>query len=165
MAHVDERFELNLMLAGAHRDYRARLEAMARGRRNIRFLPPVPMRTLPEFLNRFDLGVYILEPTNFNARLALPNKFFEFIQARLGVAIGPSPEMARLVQEAGCGVVAADFAPASLAACLNRLDADRINALKVASHAAAARLSAEANEPIFLGLIERLMGQRRSVAA
>jgi hypothetical protein len=37
--------------------------------------------------------------------------FVEFIQARLAVAVDPSPEMARLVQRYGCGVVAPDFPP------------------------------------------------------
>ena len=164
MDHLDGRFELNFLLIDGYPAYRRKLETMAR-HRPIRFLPPVPMRSLPAFLNQFDIGVFLLEPVNFSYRLALPNKLFEFIQARLAVAIGPSPEMARVVREAGCGVIAPDFAPASLAACLNRLGEAEINALKAASHASAARLSAQANEPIFLGLIERLLGEQRSVAA
>jgi hypothetical protein len=30
--------------------------------------------------------------------MALPNKFFEFIQARLAVAIWPSPEMSKITK-------------------------------------------------------------------
>jgi hypothetical protein len=164
MDHLDERFELNLMVVGSDRSYRARLDAMARSRPRVRFLPPVPMPTLPEFLNQFDLGVYLCEPVNFNSWLALPNKFFEFIQGRLGVAIGPSPEMARIVTATGCGIVAPDFQPASLAACLNHLDETTINAFKARSDAAAAALSATANERLLLDLVARTLQQGRSAA-
>jgi hypothetical protein len=164
MDHLDDRFELNFLLTGGYAAYRRKLETMARGR-PVRFLPPVPMRSLPTFLNQFDIGVFLLEPVNFSYRLALPNKLFEFIQARLAVAIGPSPEMARVVREASCGVIAGDFAPASLAGCLNRLGAEQINAMKAASHACAARLSAQANEPIFLGLIDQLANRSVRIAA
>jgi hypothetical protein len=164
MDHLDGRFELNFLLIGGYPAYRRKLEAMARNR-PVRFLPTVPMRSLPTYLNRFDIGVFLLEPVNFSYQLALPNKLFEFIQARLAVAIGPSPEMARVVREAGCGVIAADFQPASLAACLSRLGESEINALKAASHAASARLSAQANEPIFLGLIASLARPSAAAAA
>jgi hypothetical protein len=164
MDHVDSRFELNLMLLDLDTRYRARLEAMVRDRPAIRFLPPVPMRALPAFLNQFDIGLFLLEPVNFNYRLALPNKLFEFIQGRLGVAIGPSPEMARVVTTTGCGVVAPDFKPASLAACLNRLDARAINALKQRSHDAAWSLSAQANEKTLLEIVERVLEKNRGRA-
>ena len=38
--------------------------------------------TIVRTINQFDLGVYLLPPVNFNSAHALPNKFFEFIQAR-----------------------------------------------------------------------------------
>ena len=51
-------------------------------------------------LNAHDVGIHILPPVNFNNRWALPNKFFDYVQARLGVIIGPSPEMARVLTHA-----------------------------------------------------------------
>src|SRR5262249_10236545 len=117
----DRRFEFNFMLVDGVRSYREELERMAAGDPRVRFLPPVPMADLPGRLNEFDIGVFLLEPTNFNYRNALPNKFFEFLQGRLAIAIGPTPEMARIVRATGTGVVAEDFRPESLARELNRL--------------------------------------------
>jgi glycosyltransferase involved in cell wall biosynthesis len=77
--------------------------------------------------------------------MALPNKFFEYIQARLAIAIGPSPEMARIVQEFGCGVVAEDFSPASLAHALNQLSSADIDRMKAGSDRAARAYTAETN--------------------
>jgi glycosyltransferase involved in cell wall biosynthesis len=111
----------------------------------VTFHEPVPMARLPETLNRFDIGVYALPPRNANNQFALPNKFFEFIQSRIAIAIGPSPDMARLVREFECGVVAADFSAAALAAVLSGLDGPAIERMKAGSHRAAEQLNAEAS--------------------
>ena len=157
MEHLDDRFEMHFLLKNTNPPYHARLEKLARRIGRIQFLPPVPMRSLPAAINRFDMGVFLLEPTNFNYRLALPNKIFEFIQARLGLAVGPSPEMARLVKETGTGVVAADFRPATLAACLYRLRSEDINRFKQQAQAAAYSQSAESNKALLLQLCQDLL--------
>ena len=105
MAHLDERFSLDLMLMPTDQAYLARLRSRARHDSRIRFLPPVPMQALVRSTIDYDVGLYYLEPTSFNNLHALPNKFFEYIQARLALAVGPSPEMARIVTEFGCGII------------------------------------------------------------
>jgi hypothetical protein len=157
MRHLDDRFSLDLLLAGPEAEI-SRLRREAGGDPRIRFLDPVPMRTLPAFLNRYDLGVFLLPPTNFNYRHALPNKLFEFVQARLGVAIGPSPEMARLVERHALGVVSDDFAETSLAARLSALDAEAIRRLKRNAAAAARELSADRARRQILDLAAAALG-------
>ncbi len=155
MAMLDERFELSFMFAQAEPDYLSYLERLARPYR-VRFLPAVPMRELPWFTNQFDVGVFLLEPVNFNYLHALPNKFFEFIQARLAVAIGPSPEMARIVRKHDLGVVAPDFTAASLAREVGRLDRPAVERYKRNADAVARELSAERNAGIVRSIVERL---------
>jgi glycosyltransferase involved in cell wall biosynthesis len=157
MDYLDGRFELNLMLIEAWPGYLRRLKRHSKGKPNIHFLPPVPMRTLPRYLNQFDMGVYILEPTSFNFLHTLPNKFFEFIQARLGIAIGPSPEMARIVKEYDLGVVAEDFSPKALAHCLLELNDQKVNYYKLQSHKVAHFMSAEQNRKILLNLVHQVL--------
>jgi hypothetical protein len=115
------------------------------------------MRELVRMANSYDIGLYLLPPNNFNQRYALPNKFFEFIQARLAVAIGPSPEMAALVRRYACGVIAADFTPEALAGELNNLDTEQIYAFKKASDVAAAELCAERNAEVILNVVDRAL--------
>jgi hypothetical protein len=158
MDHLDERFHLDLFLLPSASRYFDQLVSLAARRPRVRILPPVPMAELPALLNEYDVGVYLLPPTSFNNEHALPNKFFEFIQARLAVGIGPSPEMARLVQRYDCGVVADDFDPRSLARQLKSLDAARIDAYKQRSHLAARDLCFERNSDVLLGMINRLLG-------
>jgi len=157
MDDLDERFELNFMFVESHPRYLRHLKRLAEKRSAIRFLPPQPMHQLPRYLNQFDIGVYLLEPTNFNHLHSLPNKFFEFIQARLGVAIGPSPEMARIVREHDLGVISEDFSPKRLAQCLRHLDPKTINFYKSQSHKAAQILSAEKNKELLLDLVKKLL--------
>ena len=143
MRHLDERFSLDLVLQGPDSGYVDRLRREASGDARIRFVDPVPMRALPGFLNRYDVGVFLLPPVNFNYRHALPNKLFEFVQARIAVAIGPSPEMARLVERYGLGVVADDFSPRALASRLAGLDAESVRQTKLRADLAARALSAD----------------------
>lgn len=151
---LDERFTLDFVLAERIPGYRDRLIRRARGNPRVRFPQPRPMHELVRMANDYDIGLFLLPPSNINQRHVLPNKFFEFVQARLAVAIGPSPEMARLVRHYGCGVVADDFAPESLAAALNALDDSSIAAFKSASHAAANELCAEENAELVVSAVE-----------
>jgi hypothetical protein len=73
----------------------------------------------------------------------LPNKFFEFIQARLAIAIGPSIEMKKIVDQYDCGIVSSDFEPRTLALELNKLTTDKLMYYKSQSHKAAEVLNAE----------------------
>ena len=159
MKHLDGRFRLDLMLVPGDAGYIRRLEVLVAGDSRVRILAPVPMQELPRHLNRYDIGLFLLPPTNFNYRYALPNKFFEFIQARLAVAIGPSPEMARLVRQYDCGIVSDDFSPRTLARKLAVLDRERIDYFKQRSHLAARELCFEKNSGVLLDMIESLAGK------
>ncbi len=158
MGHLDRRFELHLVLVERDPDYLRELRARAVGDSRIRFVDAVPMLELPRFLNQFDVGVYILQPTNFNNYHALPNKFFEFVQARLAVAIGPSPEMARLVRRHDLGLVAPDFEPSTLAGLLTALDRPRLATYKRNTDTAARALSAQPARRGVLELVARCLG-------
>lgn len=156
MRHLDERFTLDLMLIEAEPDYMVFLRERARHDPRIRFVAPVPMPQICRHINEYDVGIYLLAPDNFNHQHALPNKFFEFVQARLAIAIGPSPEMAALVRKYGCGIVADSFEPAALAAALQGLNAETLRALKAASHRAADELCFEQDGRVIVAEVERL---------
>lgn len=143
MDFLDERFSLDLMLVNTDAKYFGELRERAGRNPRIRFVEPVPLQEIPSTLNRYDIGVYLLPFSNFNNMHALPNKFFEFVQGRLGIAIGPSPEMARLVSEHGLGLVAEDFSPATLAKLLNGLTTEQVRRFKDNAHRAARQLSSQ----------------------
>lgn len=156
MAYLDQRFTLDLMLIEVEPGYIAFLRQKAGADPRIRFVEPVPMPKICQRINEYDIGLYLLPPDNFNHRHALPNKFFEFVQACLAVAIGPSPEMAALTAKYSCGVVADSFEPQVLASALSGLDAERVSAFKDASHRAAQSLCFEMDGMIIEAEVERL---------
>jgi hypothetical protein len=120
----------------------------------IRFNAPVPYGELVDTLNHYDVGVSILPPINFNHLWALPNKLFDYIQARLGVIVGPSPEMARVVRENGIGVVADDFTSAALTNVLDMLDDEQVAAWKAAADENARKLSSEKQSEVWRRLVD-----------
>lgn len=157
MGLLDERFSLDLMFAGSDPGYLRRLQRQAAGVRGVRFVPPVPTTEIAGTINRYDLGLFLLPPVNTNYANALPNKFFEFVQGRLGVAIGPTSDMARLTEQYGLGVVGEDFTPASLAERLNALTADDVREYKRNAHTAARHLNADHEAQHLLDLIHRVL--------
>lgn len=154
MKYLDNRFTLDLMLMESDLSYLYELRKKADNDERIKFIKPVPMPDICRSLNAYDFGLYILPPVNFNHEHALPNKLFEFIQARLAVAIGPSPEMARLINHYGCGVVAENFKPETLAFILQNLTYEQIETYKRASDIAANELSYEHDGKVLLAEIE-----------
>jgi hypothetical protein len=160
---LDRHFTLDFVLVEGSRGYRDKLIRLANGNPRIRFPRAWAMQDIAQNANEYDIGLYSLRPTNFNQRFALPNKLFEFIQARLALAIGPSPEMASIVRSYGCGVVAEDFSPERVASEINRLDPSSIAAFKDASDLAAGVLCAEANTETLLRAVDEALarGSRR----
>ena len=94
-------------------------------------------------MNSYDIGLYILPPTNINNKYPLPNKLFEFIQSRLAVAIGPSPEMARIVKKYNLGVVSEEFTSQSLAKTIKSLEIKDLITYKKYTNIAASLLSSK----------------------
>ena len=128
-----------LIAMSGYEGFRRRWE----GHPRITFHEPVPMGEVARTVNAYDIGVYVLPPSSLNNMRALPNKFFQFVHGRVAVAIGPSEEMARLVCEYGCGVVAEDFSAEALAAAIAPLTREDLWRMKLGSDAAAAELNLE----------------------
>lgn len=156
--YLDDRFTLTLMLTKNNPVYYQELLGQVSGNPRIDFREPVAFAEIVQEINQYDVGVYILEPNSFNNKYALPNKFFEFIQARLAVAIGPSPEMARLVKTHELGIVADDFEPHSLARLLNELTREKIEYYKQCTAEAAYELSSAGNRKKISKIVEGLIG-------
>jgi hypothetical protein len=120
----------------------------------VNFYQPLPHNQLIKFISTYDLGVYTLYPSNINNNYALPNKIFEYIQARLGIVITPNPDMAYLVKEYNIGLVSEDFSPISLAKTLDKLNTELINKFKINSDIAAKILNYNNEEKILLSIIQ-----------
>lgn len=155
MDTLDQRFHLNLMLMPSDQVYYDELQVLANGKA-VDFLSPVPTKEISSFLNQFDIGLFLLEPVNINYEFALPNKFFEFIQARLAIAIGPSPEMKKIVEKEGLGIISEKFDFVELAEKLNELSDEEIMEFKFNSHKVAPYYSSLQNEQVFASILDQV---------
>ena len=122
---------------------------------------PVPYAELAETLTAYDVGIHVLPPINFNNKLALPNKLFDYIQARLGVVIGPSSEMQYYVDNYGIGEVADDFTLEASQAAIERLTVESVTAFKANSHAHAEELGGDRQVDVWDRLVTAQMQRKR----
>lgn len=157
LGRIPDRVDFDLYLVANDVEHYAELERLAAATENVRVLPGVPYRDLIPLLNEYDVGVYVAPPVSFNMEWMLPNKFFDFVQARLGIVVGPSPEMAAMVRADGLGLVTDGFEVDDIAAALGSLDRDQVARWKAASHAAASRLTAEAEIATWERTIEGML--------
>lgn len=161
MKLLDDRFRLHFYLvanSSAQKNYLDELKRLAvRMGRRIVFHSPVSSDKIAEEINQYDVGVYPLKPDSVNDALALPNKFFEFVQARLAIVIGPSREMASLVSKHDLGLIAEEFTADSMARTLSKLTKEKIWRFKLRADQAAKELCFDAQEPQFLETIQRLV--------
>jgi hypothetical protein len=157
IALLDGRFSLDFMLMPTTPGYLEILKRRAAGIPYIAFRDPVPMPDIVPSISRYDMRLFLLEPNTFNHRHTLPNKLFEFIQARLAVAVGPSPDMAELMREHAIGVVSDDFTPQSFAAMLKRLRPEDIDRFKTNAHRAASSLCWERNDEVLARTLQELL--------
>ncbi|HEU5291881.1 MAG TPA: hypothetical protein VFU05_14625 [Cyclobacteriaceae bacterium] len=167
MDYLDDRFTLDMYLlplgfsSSKTKNYPETLKELAARNSRVRILPPIKGDEIVSKINEYDIGVFLIPPVNFNYQNTLPNKLFDFIQARLAIAIGPTPEMAEIVNNYEMGVVSEDFTPKSLAEKLIAITPEQLQAYKQNSIAAAEKLNAEENQKILIDLIEKVLQQKQ----
>lgn len=162
--HTTADVTLDLYLVQNGSSYFGELQRLAGSSERISFRDPVPYDRLVQTLNDYDVGLSIIAPTTFNLAWCLPNKFFDYVQARLGVIIGPSPEMSRIIQERGFGTISENFSAPSLAHILETITPGQVRAWKDASDEHARDLSAEEQLKVWGMLVDKLLidrGRRR----
>lgn len=123
---------------------------------NVSIKEPVKFENIVENLMQYDIGLAFFEPTTFNLKFSLPNKFFEYLQARLIVAVGPSPDMSEIIEQYKCGVKSDIFSVHSLADKILSLTSIDIDNLKNGAQKAALDLNFEKEKSVLIKVIESL---------
>jgi len=166
MDFLDDRFTLDMYLlplgfaSSKTKNYPENLKALAAKNPRVRILPPIKGDEIVFKINEYDMGVFLIPPVNFNYENTLPNKLFDFIQARLAIAVGPTPEMAEIVNTYKIGVVSNDFTSKSLAEKLSLITSDQLQTFKQNSTRAAEKLNAEENKKILIDLLEQVLQKK-----
>jgi len=155
MEFLPNNYELTLILIERNPAYFKYLKTFENDR--IKFIKPIIFDDISSFLNDFDVGLYFLEPSNFNEENSLPNKFFEFIQARLCIAVTPVNEMKKIVLENEIGIVSKDYNLNNFAEQLLKISKKEIFNYKKNVHKVAYEFSSNYYDKRILNEIEKLI--------
>lgn len=161
VATANANVTLDFYLTANHPAYLEELKEYAATTDRVRVLDPVPYSQLVTTLNDYDVGVFLLPPITFNYRHALPNKIFDFVQARLGILVGPSPEMAGYVTKYELGDIAADFTVDALRDVIEGLTPETVAQYKHNAHACATELAGERQVEKWDRIVAQLMSGKK----
>lgn len=134
-------------------DYVAQLNAIAAEHGvtdRVAIEPPVAFNEMIPRANEADIGFFVQEDHSIQKRFTLPNKFFEYVQARLALCVADLPEMARLTKRHDLGALVPGVTPEAIAAAINGFTREKIDAHKQASMRAARALSWEEEAAVML---------------
>jgi glycosyltransferase involved in cell wall biosynthesis len=95
-------------------------DSLALGDR-VEFMGRIPFEELRSRTREAALGISLEENLGLNYYYALPNKLFDYIQARVPVLVSDLPEMSRIVTDYGVGQVLRDREPEKLAVQVNEM--------------------------------------------
>lgn len=158
---LDERFHLDLMVLPTDSQYVRQLESRAAKSGRASIVAPQPFGKIVPTLNAYDIGMFFVPPNNVNLLHCMPNKLFEFVQARLAIAVGPSPDMRDFVLGNGLGISSDSWRAQELAQRMNALEQHEINAFKKKSHECASKYLSNATGSRFKAICASLLDQMR----
>jgi hypothetical protein len=92
--------------------------------------------------------------------MALPNKFFEFMQARLAIFVGPSPEMAAILRQFNNGVAISNFDAVEMASAIASYSREEIYQMKKRSGQAAKVYCMENEKRKLIAMVDRILGNK-----
>ncbi len=87
----------------------------------VKMLGRIVPEKLQEITPQAHLGISLEENTNLNYYYALPNKLFDYIQARIPVLVSDFPDMAGIVKHYNIGVTTNEFNPVKLALIISKM--------------------------------------------
>jgi glycosyltransferase involved in cell wall biosynthesis len=116
----------------------------------------IPLEELHSYTCLADIGLSIEKNVSINYYLSLPNKFLDYIQARVPVLVSPFPEMKTIVEKYDIGEMIerhdADYLAGKIDAMLN--DPEKISVYKKNLDAAARDLCWENEEAALMRILE-----------
>lgn len=85
------------------------------------FLPKMNYSELIRVTACCNLGLTLDKDTNINYRFSLPNKLFDYVHAGVPVFASNLPEVSKIIEQYGVGIITPDHNPEKMAALVNDL--------------------------------------------
>jgi len=157
---LGEGYELHFYLIGKS----SQISGLKRevGKAPVFFHEPVPTEDIAKEINKYDIGVFLLRNDTINNKYVMPNKLFEFVQARLAIVTSSNPEMKQFILKNEVGRVTAEFNGTSLAQTIKEMSPDIILNCKRNSDRVARENCSEKYHSLIRSLTKKAIGQTHS---
>lgn len=159
MTLLPEKYELKIIGDGLLRSELERLATSLNVGQRVHFIGRVRSEEVVGELSKAHLGIYLMENSGLCHYLALPNKFFQFISARLPVIVPKFPEMERIVDmyEIGAAVNPLDLQQTADTVLKLTQDAGLYSTLRSNCEKAAGELNWQVEKGKFVEAVARLI--------
>jgi glycosyltransferase involved in cell wall biosynthesis len=156
---LPDRYELRFVGEGGLRTELENLAASLNLSSRVHFTGRVKNTEVIEELSKATLGIYLMENSGLCHYLALPNKLFQFISARLPVIVPTFPEMEKIVSQFEIGAAVDPANIDAVASKVLELTSSRENYLRLVENCekAANVLNWKVEKEKFLEVIRRLV--------
>lgn len=146
-----ENISLHLYLTDISVEYLESLRKIAS--RKIHFHEPIAYERLVTETNSCDIGLAVFPPLHSSLEDALPNKFFEYVQARLAVISGPSQDMSEIINKYDIGLVTKSFTVEDLRSAIVTCTPESILKMKCNSSILASKVNFESESAKLMGIL------------
>jgi hypothetical protein len=145
--------EFHLYLVG-NEEYVDTIKSLTVNLNRVFIHPPVEFQEINATLSKYDLGWCYFSPESKNTRNSLPNKFFDYVQAGLGVICGPNLDMLEESKKWDFGFFTQDYSEQELTQLLTRLSYDSIEKAKANARLAKQELTWQKEEERLMHLLK-----------
>ncbi|MCS7027981.1 MAG: hypothetical protein NZ519_04385 [Bacteroidia bacterium] len=142
LKHLPDTFELHLYLNIIDHKYYKYFYKKYNKTNRLYIHDAVPFEKIIPTIHQYDIGIFLSNNKSSNSEYCLPNKFFEFIQARLMLVMSPFYEVKNLIDRYKNGIIVFG-SPEDIANTIKSLTPEQIETYKWNSNIAAKELSVE----------------------
>lgn len=122
---------------------------------------PVAVFDVSRALSKHDIALVLGSDKTGNDLYALPNKFFQSVQAGLMIICGPNPAVAKIVREHQLGIVLPNWEADSLTSAVQGLSVQDVEAFKAKTRDARFHLSESHSREVFIRGVSRLLSNNK----
>ncbi len=132
-----------------------RIEELAKKFNNVFIKNFLPFNELITYSSKYDIGIFIAKPINYNLKYCMPNKLFQYIQSRLMIISSPLPDLSSFINENEVGIVTPKFHEDCFKDVLQNLDHEQIMKYKLNSDKAAKIFHEDNDNELLLNILDK----------